>query len=121
MNSEGDLRVMHDVRRVRARELADQRFTTDAQMISEVALSLRNLSFTLSSLVVDSQPVDVDSFAGAMFSLNKQASELSDRLERLSETCRGCISGNMPRPVPVQPTCEPRAVQAAAARRSHMG
>ncbi len=63
----------------------------DAQHIAELALSLRNLSFTLSAIADGEQAMDKGSMTKSLFSLHRQVDDLSARLMELSDNCRTCI------------------------------
>lgn len=63
------------------------------QHIAEFALSLRNLSFLLSTIAEDESALDRENLAISLFALNRQVDLVSSKLHTLASTCRSCILG----------------------------
>ena len=72
------------------------------QRISEVSLTLKNLSYAISGMVGGEEPLDPDNMTQAMFALHRQVTALSSDLDDLMRACEACTP--LQSPVELFPT-----------------
>ncbi len=65
---------------------------TDAQLIAEISLSLRNLSYTISGIVTGDSSLADKKLNEILFEVHRQTEMLSSRLDRLNGRCKECIA-----------------------------
>lgn len=71
----------------------DKTRADDDQQIAEFALSLRNLSFMLSTIAEDESALDKHNLAASLNALNRQVALVSTKLDALAVSCRSCVLG----------------------------
>ena len=64
---------------------------TNTQMMTELSLRLRNLSFLINHVAEDDSTLDPERLKASLFALHRQVDALSHRLDVMSDRCRTCI------------------------------